>query len=115
MTELRNYTPHSITVYDAHLNVINTFPSVGSIRLTEDKPEIIDYIDNIPIHKPYKYSGLESLSCLNNIIVSAMVGEEIAKDTSGVYFNVFSPDMGRDCVRNESGQIIGTKSFIRWC
>jgi hypothetical protein len=87
------------------------------VRLTESTPAYYDFATgaagSVRVHAPYTYGAITDVPRAHGLIVSALVGEAMAKQ--GGFADVFSPDTGRDVVRSPSNEIIGTKSLIQWC
>jgi hypothetical protein len=128
---LINLTPHEINVYkEDKTTVLKSYPSVGSVRLTEDDPKMLESFDGVPYHAPYSYGAptftfndsfeklypeqhyLHSNSNLRSgFIVSSLAAPELVR--SG-YTHVFAPDTGNTRVVRKDGQVAGTTCFTRF-
>ncbi len=128
---LINLTPHEIKVYaDDKTTVLKTYPSVGTVRLTEDEPKMLDSFDGVPVHAPYSYGRptftfndsfktlypdeyeLHDKSKLRSgLLVSALAAPELVK---AGYTHVFAPDTSNTRVVRQDGQIAGTTCFTRF-
>jgi len=107
-TEIRNLTPHAITLI-INENTTVTFPPQGEpIRLEQEQKETISVGD---------------FPCVANFVT----GSNLPPEEEGVYLLVSSmvlnafphrldliaPDTGPTATRNEKGHIIGVSRFVR--
>ena len=106
----RNLTPHAITVVredgietvfqpdpqgPARVSVrTETLPAVAGFRLQQ---QAFGRVENLPEHE----DGVV-------LIVSALVLAQ-CKDRD----DVVAPDTGRDAIRNDSGQVVAVRGFVR--
>ena len=110
---LLNFTPHAITLYVAD-GTTQTVPSCGIIRLTSELQCELPPYGGVRVTTPQVFNGIEGLPILNpsvidGIIVSAVVGEYMAKNEISLHgIHVFSPG---DLVRDARGQPIGARTL----
>lgn len=124
MSDLLNFTPHDIILYDpnARDKIVLVIPREHeSIRLDEEKErEILYHLDDIiPVSTPPKYHGLNrDIPKNKGIIVSQLVAEFLLNQSRDDYpeiGRIYVPDTGNEAVvRNEKGQIIGTTRLIQY-
>ena len=121
--QLKNYTPHKITLFHESMDKTIDIPSSGEIRLLEGPQDSIDKWEGIPVYSPPEYTKLEGvpndLMDENGeeigIIVSMPVGRYLMGNILPNRIHVYGPDMGpKNAVRNEKGQPIGTKALVKY-
>jgi hypothetical protein len=130
--EVVNLTPHVINLYKEDGSIINIPPS-GVIAIVETKEFLykkatellgvnvftqnlgyLSFKDNLN-NKTLDY--LDGFSAISSAIpiTSAMARERLSDlliDSQEISCLVLSPDTGKGAVRDEGGQIIGTKGFV---
>ncbi|AMQ66669.1 hypothetical protein FDG96_gp10 [Bacillus phage Mgbh1] len=105
-----NLTPHDVNVYDDDGNVIATYPATGQTVRVETKTETVGEIDGVPVvTQTYgEITGLPDRKPNTVYLVSLVV--RMATDRG----DLLSPDTSpQGAVRNEHGQIIGTRGFVK--
>jgi len=120
-----NLTPHDITLLDANSNLIVNFPRSGqSIRLVsapQDQLLDVQLDGSVPVVNAQKWIGIdESVEIdddVTHLLVSMPVGYYLGNETldSGKYgrYWILGSDAGpQGAVRNEAGQIIGTRRLV---
>lgn len=130
-TTLINLTPHEVKIYEGDkTTVMKSYPSVGTVRLKENEPKMLDAFDGVPVHAPYEYSEpefafnetfktiypeefkqYEKSKLKAGFIVSSLVAPELAK---AGYTHVFAPDTGSAGAVRHNGEIVGTTQFTRF-
>ncbi len=123
---MQNCTPHDIHVYnDEGTEIIETYPRSGHVlRLTEEPQKQIGELltengKTIPVVSQQEFGDVEGLpSCKDghcpDILVSMLAALKL-KETRSWPGAVFGPDTGKEAVRAENGQIIGTTRLIQYC
>jgi hypothetical protein len=112
-----NGTPHEITLYDNNNEILEVFPSNGSIRSNESYEEKVFVIKDFPyplVAAP-TFHGLTGLPDDKDVtlIVSMPVGQLIKANPSLWRGAVVGPDTGpKNGVRDKAGLIVGTKQFV---
>jgi len=117
--EFTNLCPHDIVIYDKdEKTILETIPSIGYARVIEEQGSPLISFGSIQIVSPPKYMGLDfhpTKLTKKNVIVSAIFAKEAVKVQYHHLIKFFSPDTGPNgVVRNEKGEIIGTKQLIYW-
>lgn len=120
-----NHTPHAIVVYSGE-KIIHTFPPIAPVlRLQEDDAFKWKFTalqtegsSSIPVTGPPVYIGV-SHAVNGNILVSQLVGQYLRDhpETKKDYAigSVYVPDTGPGgVVRNDKGEIVGTKRLIKY-
>lgn len=108
---LKNYTPHTITVFDKLGNKLESFPSQGVARVKETSNEagrvVVGFLDIPLVTKTYtEIEGLPEPEQSVKYIVSKMVLD--ASDRN----DLIAPDTGEGVVRDETGKILGVNQFV---
>lgn len=106
-----NLTPHTIHIIGDDDTVIREYPSSGCARV-ETTREHIGMLDGVPLVSSI-YGDVVGLPSVGDdvamYIVSAMVRQALPDRT-----DLVCPDTSpQGAVRNEKGQIIGTRGFIK--
>ncbi|MEM5868250.1 MAG: hypothetical protein QXG39_10080 [Candidatus Aenigmatarchaeota archaeon] len=108
---LVNLTPHEIVVYDSSgQNILFKIPPSGTVARVSTFQQKVGELNGIPIYKT-TYGKVENLPNPQPgvvYIVSILVLQALAGSRS----DIVAPDTGSGAVRDASGKIIGTKSFI---
>lgn len=120
-----NHTPHAIVIYKDD-KVIHTFPTVAPVlRLTEGTmskwyftPLQTENGNSIPVGGPPAYIGLSHV-VKGHILVSQIVAQYLKEHPEEVEAygikSVYVPDTGPgEVVRNDKGEIVGTKRLIKY-
>jgi hypothetical protein len=105
-----NLTPHDVNVYDDAGNIVATYPATGQSVRVETKTEKIGEINGVPVStQTYgEITGLPDRKPNTVYLVSLVVRMATDRD------DLLSPDTSpQGAVRNENGQIIGTRGFVR--
>ncbi|MED4172576.1 hypothetical protein P4631_09025 [Halalkalibacterium halodurans] len=105
-----NLTPHDVNVYDDDDNVIATYPATGQTARVETKTETVGEINGVPVvTQTYgEITGLPDRKPNTVYLVSLVVRMATGRD------DLLSPDTSpQGAVRNEHGQIIGTRGFVK--
>ena len=117
----KNYTPHAITIVKTEDGQDICIPSHGCARLRSEPQQKLGEIDGVSIVSAQKFFGLDLQHSpdLNNdtspILVSMPVGEFIANNPEVYAGSVYGPDTSpTGVVRNEKGEIVGTRRLIRY-
>lgn len=99
-----NMTPHVVNICDNNQNIIKTYPSVGSIRLSTTV-EVVGSIDGVPLTKTIFGTpvGLPDFQDGIFYIVSQLVKNALPQRT-----DLLVPT---DIVRDDNGVIIGCRAF----
>ena len=120
-----NCTPHDVHVYDeAGKEIQVTYPrSDYVLRLiqkpqTEVGPLTAPNGRIISVYSPQEFGDVEGLPSYESghcpdILVSLLVGQRL-RENGAWPGGVFGPDTGTGAVRDEKGQIIGTKWLIQY-
>lgn len=117
----QNHTPHSIVLYKDNV-VVYTFPvSTSILRLVEITPpetQILMGDTYITVSSPPYYARL-SHAVSGDILVSQVVAQHLMDNPDVKKYNniqsIYCPDTGPNgAVRNEKGEIIGTKRLIKY-
>lgn len=114
----RNLTPHALTiVYPDQSNLI-VIPSTGMARLISLEQKEIETISGIQVVGPQNFISVEGLGDTlgdTPILVSMPVGEYLARNPAFYNGPVYGPDTSPiGVVRNEKGEITGTKRLVRY-
>lgn len=122
----KNHTPHDIVVIPVAGGPVYSFAKTEPVlRLTQNKEEFCppllvgqDQLLTIPIVTPPQYLGL-SAHVSGAILVSQMVAEWIVRHPEAVdemgIDAVYVPDTSpAGVIRNEHGEIIGTRRLVRY-
>lgn len=119
-----NLTPHDVVVVgDDSDDPLHTFPAHGGqARLTSAEQRLVEIINgNVPVYEPQKFTGIAWPENLpknpSGVIVSMAVGEHcrLAAEDKNLGFRVYGPDTSpAGAVRNDKGQIVGTKRLVRY-
>jgi len=118
--KLVNLTPHAIKVYraDNDETPVLVIGSQGNARLRSVQFNI-GIVDGVPIVTPQIFENVEGLPDVKKgeqappILVSALVGEWIAKEQSVYPGHVYSPDTSPNgVVRDSLGAIIGCRRIV---
>lgn len=107
MTELKNFTPHVIDIYNNGTRVFRLL-SDGLARVKEET-NIVDYLEVIPIVEK-KYTEIEGLPPMEEgvyYIVSQLVAQAAKK------IGRWDCLIPADLVRDENGVIIGCQSLAK--
>ena len=105
---IRNFTPHEIVVRIDEKEL--RFPSEGIARVKVNQVEGIP-IDGIPVNLQ-EFGEVEGLPEPEKgvfLIVSGIVLNAV----SGIREDCVAPDTGSGAIRNDKGQIVAVKGFIR--
>lgn len=120
----KNHTPHDIIIYKDG-NVVASFPpSTPILRLTQTTQshtheiQLVMGNNSITIASPPQYVGLSD-AVSGDILVSQLVAQWLVDHPDVQKFHgitsIYSPDTGPGgVVRNEKGEIIGTKKLIKY-
>jgi hypothetical protein len=121
--EFYNCTPHDIVLYEADGKTVKrTFPKRDFVlRLDQAAPNVAPFQNlGVPVVEPpaFSHHGAKDMLNANDditsetlLIVSMVVGDFFANKDSQWW--MFGPDTGPDgVVRDEKGQIIGTKRLV---
>lgn len=120
--KLENYTPHTIDLYKES-KVAYSIPSSGNIRLEEISRKSEEKWNGIDIYSAPEFNNVFGIpeALLKEegeemgILVSMPVGNFLSQGNLPPRIHIFGPDTGpANGVRNEKGQIIGTKALIRY-
>ena len=108
---LKNYTPHTITVFDKLGNKLGDLPSEGVTRVKEKTKNTSHFVlGSVEVPLVTKtYTEVEGLPEPENetlCVVSMMVLN--ASDRT----DLIAPDTGEGVVRDENGRILGVKQFV---
>lgn len=119
---IENYTPHKLVICSA--NNKWELESLGNIRLTQKVPNFVEDWNGVPVYTPPTYKAIEGIpkdliesKTPRIIAVSMPVGLYIREhpDTFPENIQVWGPDTSPNGgVRNEKGEIIGTKALIKY-
>lgn len=113
MVELRNYTPHKIVLFSQCLKVLKVFESEGNIRVQvfEEKSSLLG---DIPLYISTQRRDNDALPPqIEGVyyIVSSKVLDAYPDREDFIAPNTSYTDKG--AVRDESGAILGVKSFVK--
>ena len=111
---LINYTPHTITRYDAKgKKILETYPAAGATARVTEKVIPIDLVPGIPVvWKEYgKIEGVPAEEEGHYYIVSILV-LQANKGLPTPRTDLLCPDTGPDSVvRDTEGRILGIRRF----
>lgn len=114
MPRFVNLTPHPVVVYKENGEVLEIPPEGVPFRLKEED-QVIETVDGIPVTgRRYSISELPPAfyDSDNIVIVSLPVLLLLALLAEEPPALVVAPDTGKGAVRDEKGNIVGTKGFI---
>jgi hypothetical protein len=115
-----NYCPHDIHVYNEKNEKIHTFKCKPvSIRLIETEGDVVETLrgdeGEISAKTPSMYMGLTRMPEERSIICSQVVAQFLVEHRMSGIDHCYVPDTGpKGSVRNEKGEIIGTKRLIKY-
>ena len=117
MRKFVNLTPHPITIFRTDGSTVNVEPSGKVFRLRE-KDVIVTEIDGVSVVHRQFYIAPEDLEVFSDpsavyiVSLPALIALSTIKDPNLSKFTIVAPDTGRGGVRDEKGNIVGTKNFI---
>lgn len=117
----KNHTPHDIVLYKDGKVVITIPPSASTLRLTQTQThetQVVMGNNSITIVSPPQYIGLSD-TVSGDILVSQLVAQWLMDHPDVCKFHkiqsIYTPDTSPGgVVRNEKGEIVGTKKFIKY-
>lgn len=128
MHTLVNLTPHDIVVYDpTGRTVVRRYERSGNQCFVEERDPFEEMggtapqlIDGIQVVRPRWRVGLSYTPDKGaEVIVSQITAQFISdnwKDYYHIFKRVYVPATDpKYCVRDDKGQIIGTKALVQWC
>ena len=127
MNSIINLTPHDVVVYDSKgETVLHVFRACGDVARVNSAPQhyVKTIVSSVPVFEAQTFTDIQwpksvlsdQQNELEGVLVSMPVGQQCANNSDeSVSFSVYGPDTSPEgVVRNESGQIIGTKRLVQY-
>lgn len=106
-----NLTPHDVVFYNES-GETTTFPRSGQLARVDTIEQEVSPIYGMPVNTS-RFGSIIGLPEATNdtIYIVSMVVAQAASTRK----DLVSPDTFKNAVRNEAGQIIGTRAWVRYC